>query len=84
MTGFARPELLASTEWLADELSRPDVRIVDVRWRPDGTSGALFDGGHIPAVTHPDLVIAAARRLVEPARPREALDQPERPLRTAV
>jgi thiosulfate/3-mercaptopyruvate sulfurtransferase len=54
VTGFARPELLASTEWLADELSRPDVRIVDVRWRPDGTSGALFDAGHIPGATHLD------------------------------
>ena len=40
MTGFARPELLASTEWLADELGRPDVRVVDVRWRPDGTGHA--------------------------------------------
>src|SRR5829696_503664 len=54
MTGFARPELLASTEWLADELSRPDVRIVDVRWRPDGTGSAAFDAGHIPGATHVD------------------------------
>ena len=27
--GYARPELLASTEWLADHLDDPDVRIVD-------------------------------------------------------
>lgn len=54
MTGFARPELLASSEWLADELGRPDVRIVDVRWRPDGTGNALFDSGHIPGATYLD------------------------------
>jgi thiosulfate/3-mercaptopyruvate sulfurtransferase len=54
MTGFARPELLASTEWLADELGRPDVRILDCRWRPDGTGGALFDTGHLPGASHVD------------------------------
>ena len=54
MTGFARPELLASTEWLADELGRPDVRIVDCRWRPDGTGHAVFGSGHIPGATWVD------------------------------
>ncbi|HYK95400.1 MAG TPA: sulfurtransferase [Candidatus Dormibacteraeota bacterium] len=54
MSGFARPELLASTDWLGDELGRPDVRIVDVRWRPDGTGAALFDTGHIPGATYLD------------------------------
>jgi thiosulfate/3-mercaptopyruvate sulfurtransferase len=54
VTGFARPELLASTEWLADELSRPDVRVVDVRWRPDGTGEAVFASGHIPGAAYLD------------------------------
>lgn len=54
MTGFARPELLASTEWLADELGRPDIRVVDVRWRPDGTGSAAFEAGHIPGATYLD------------------------------
>ena len=54
MTGFARPELLASTEWLAEELGRPDVRIVDVRWRPDGTGQSVFDAGHLPGATYLD------------------------------
>jgi len=54
VTGFARPELLASTEWLAEELSRADVRVVDVRWRPDGSGHALFDTGHIPGATYVD------------------------------
>jgi thiosulfate/3-mercaptopyruvate sulfurtransferase len=54
MTGFARPELLASTEWLSDELGRPDLRIVDCRWRPDGTGAAVFDAGHLPGATYLD------------------------------
>ena len=54
MTGFARPELLASTEWLADELGRPDVRIVDCRWRPDGTGDAAFAAGHLPGASYLD------------------------------
>jgi thiosulfate/3-mercaptopyruvate sulfurtransferase len=54
MTGFARPELLASTDWLADELGRPDVRIVDARWRPDGTGQSVFDAGHLPGATYVD------------------------------
>jgi thiosulfate/3-mercaptopyruvate sulfurtransferase len=54
VTGFARPELLASTEWLAAELGRPDVRILDCRWRPDGTGGAVFDAGHLPGASYVD------------------------------
>ena len=54
MTGFARPELLASADWLADELGRPDVRIIDCRWRPDGTGHVVFGSGHIPGATHVD------------------------------
>ncbi len=29
MSGFARPELLATTEWLAERLDDPSIRIVD-------------------------------------------------------
>lgn len=57
MTGFARPELLASTDWLADQLGRPDVRIVDCRWRPDGTGHAAFAAGHIPGATYLDWMV---------------------------
>jgi thiosulfate/3-mercaptopyruvate sulfurtransferase len=57
MTGFARPELLASTEWLADQLGRADVRIVDCRWRPDGTGHAAFESGHIPGSTYLDWMV---------------------------
>ncbi len=54
MTGYARPELLASTEWLADNLGRPELRILDVRWRPDGTGPDVHARGHIPGAAHLD------------------------------
>jgi thiosulfate/3-mercaptopyruvate sulfurtransferase len=54
MAGFARPELLASTEWLAEEVGSPDVRIVDCRWRPDGTGPSVFGSGHLPGATYLD------------------------------
>jgi thiosulfate/3-mercaptopyruvate sulfurtransferase len=54
VTGFARPELLASTEWLAAELGRPDVRILDCRWRPDGTGAEVFGAGHLPGASYVD------------------------------
>ncbi len=53
-TGFARPELLATPEWLSEQLSRDAVRVVDVRWRPDGTAAAAFELGHIPGAVHLD------------------------------
>lgn len=54
MTGWARPELLASPEWLADQLERSDVRLLDVRWRPDGTGAGAHAAGHVPGATHLD------------------------------
>jgi len=53
-TGFARPELLATAEWLSEQLSRESVRVIDVRWRPDGTSAQAFEAGHIPGAVHLD------------------------------
>src|SRR5262245_59049290 len=53
-TGLARPELLASTEWLGDQLGRPELRILDVRWRPDGSGRAAWAAGHIPGAVHLD------------------------------
>ncbi len=50
----ARPELLASPDWLAENLGRPDLRILDMRWRPDGASGVVFNAGHVPGATHLD------------------------------
>jgi len=54
MTGYARPELLASTEWLAENLESSGVRVVDVRWRPDRTGRNVWATGHIPGATYLD------------------------------
>ena len=54
MSPFARPELVATPEWLADQLGRHDLRILDVRWRPDGTGAANFAAGHIPGAAYID------------------------------
>ena len=51
MKAYARPELLASTEWLAENLGRPELRVVDVRWRPDGTGRQAYAAGHVPGAT---------------------------------
>ena len=54
MNGLPRPELIATTEWLADNLERPELRIADVRWRPDGTGRELFVRGHVPGAVYLD------------------------------
>jgi thiosulfate/3-mercaptopyruvate sulfurtransferase len=56
----ARPELLASPDWLAENLGRPEVRVLDVRWRPDGSGSAVFAEGHVPGATHLDWRAALA------------------------
>ncbi|MEO8468240.1 MAG: sulfurtransferase [Chloroflexota bacterium] len=63
MTGFARPELIATPDWVAEQLGRPDLRILDVRWRPDGTGPTVFAAGHIPGAVHIDW----RTDLIEPA-----------------
>jgi len=64
VTGFARPELLATPAWLADELAHDGVHVVDVRWRPDGSGLRVFEVGHVPGAVHLDwraeLVAAAS------------------------
>jgi len=54
MSSFARPELVATTEWLAENLGRPEIRILDVRWRPDGTARQVYLAGHLPGAAHLD------------------------------
>jgi thiosulfate/3-mercaptopyruvate sulfurtransferase len=54
VSAFARPELAATPDWLADQLGRPELRILDVRWRPDGTGATAFAAGHIPGAAHVD------------------------------
>jgi len=59
MTGYnvgryARPELLATAEWLAENLGRPGFGVLDVRWRPDGSGRRLYAASHIPGAMYID------------------------------
>jgi thiosulfate/3-mercaptopyruvate sulfurtransferase len=54
MSGLARPEILATTEWLAEQLGRPGLRVFDLRWRPDGSGAAVHAMGHIPGAVNVD------------------------------
>ncbi len=51
---FARPELLATIDWVAEHVSRSSVRILDCRWRADLTARQLFAQGHIPGAVFMD------------------------------
>ena len=62
VSGFSRPEMLASTDWLAEHLGRPEVRILDVRWRPDGTGREVFLKGHVPGAAWLDWAIDLTER----------------------
>ena len=44
-SGYARPELLVDTDWVATHVNDANVRIVDLR--PNG-----YDAGHIPGAVH--------------------------------
>ncbi len=57
---YARPELLAAPDWLAQNLGRAEIRILDVRWRPDGSGREVFAGGHLPNATYLDWRTALA------------------------
>ncbi len=52
--GYRRPELLATPEWLAENLSRPGIGVLDARWRPDGSGRWVYATGHIPGATYVD------------------------------
>jgi thiosulfate/3-mercaptopyruvate sulfurtransferase len=52
--GFRRPELLATPEWLAENIGRPGIQVLDVRWRPDGSGRRVYAAGHIPGATYLD------------------------------
>lgn len=52
---YARPELLAETDWLAEHLADPNLRIVDLRYYFDGRDGrAAYAQGHLPGAVYCD------------------------------
>lgn len=49
MQSYAHPESLASTQWLADHLDDPKVRVVEIVWGASASWGRpAYEAGHIP------------------------------------
>jgi thiosulfate/3-mercaptopyruvate sulfurtransferase len=46
--------MVVGTEWLAGHLGDPDLVVVDMRWREDGSGRSLYDLGHIPGAVFLD------------------------------
>ncbi|HLW02989.1 MAG TPA: sulfurtransferase [Ktedonobacterales bacterium] len=53
MLDFAKHPLV-ETAWLEAHLEEPDLRVVDARWRGDGTSHKLYQQGHLPGAVNLD------------------------------
>lgn len=52
------PQLLVSTDWLADHLSMPDIRVLDASWHMPATARdarAEYDAAHIPGAQFFDI-----------------------------
>jgi len=45
---------LVGTDWLAEHLTDSNLRIVDMRWRGDGSGREVYQAGHIPGAIHFD------------------------------
>ena len=45
---------LIETDWLADHLTDSNLRIVDMRWRSDGSGREVYQAGHISGSIHLD------------------------------
>lgn len=53
-TAHPRPDLLVAPAALAADLGSPELRILDVRWRPDGSGRTVWAAGHLPGAVHLD------------------------------
>ena len=64
--GYVHPEVLVSTEWLAEHVSDPTVRILE-----SDEDVLLYDSGHIPGALkidwHEDLNDPVVRDYLSPA-----------------
>lgn len=55
ITLITRDDLLVSTQWLAEQLDDPRVRVVDCRYYFDGRIGREeYEKGHLPGAAHLD------------------------------
>lgn len=53
-TPHVRPELLTDAVWLAENHDRPGVRVLDARWRVDGSGRRQHAEGHVPGSVYVD------------------------------
>jgi thiosulfate/3-mercaptopyruvate sulfurtransferase len=51
---FARADLLANPAWVAQNLSNPRLRVLDCRWRVDGSGRRSHAAGHVPGSVYID------------------------------
>ena len=45
---------LVTVPWLAQHLTDAGLRVIDARWRGDGSGRALYAAGHLPGAVHLD------------------------------
>jgi thiosulfate/3-mercaptopyruvate sulfurtransferase len=57
--------MLVEPDWLAAHLDDPDMVVVDMRWREDGSGRTRYEEGHIPGAVFIDW----ASDLVDPTHP---------------
>jgi thiosulfate/3-mercaptopyruvate sulfurtransferase len=57
--------MLVTTDWLSDRLGDPNLVVVDLRWREDGSGRARYGQAHIPGAVFMDW----ATDLVDPGHP---------------
>jgi thiosulfate/3-mercaptopyruvate sulfurtransferase len=58
MTSFVNPDALASTEWVSEHLSDPNLRILDCTWHHVSTNldgRTQYRGRHLPGAVHFDI-----------------------------
>jgi thiosulfate/3-mercaptopyruvate sulfurtransferase len=57
--------VLVDPEWLERHLGDPDLAVLDMRWRGDGSARALWEAGHVPGAAHVDWSVD----IVDPGAP---------------
>jgi thiosulfate/3-mercaptopyruvate sulfurtransferase len=53
LSAYVHPELLVESDWVANHLGDPNLRLVDCRYYFDGRDGhAVYLAGHLPGAVH--------------------------------
>ena len=74
MSSYVNPEALASTQWVADHLNDPQVRVIEVVQSSSSSRGMHhYENGHIPGAVVWDLEMDSARHGILDKKGLEAL-----------